>query len=42
MRVFIVACFAATMIGLGAAAVLVGLAQESAATAFAEPSARIN
>ena len=42
MRVFIVACFAVAVIALGAAAVLDGFVQESAATAFTEPSARIN
>jgi len=41
MRVFIVACFAVTVIALGTAAVLVEFEQESA-TAFTEPSARIN
>jgi hypothetical protein len=41
MRVFMVACFAVTVIALGAAAVLVEFVQESSATAFTEPSARI-
>ena len=42
MRVFIVACFAVTVIALGSAAVLVEFLQESSATAFTEPSARID
>jgi hypothetical protein len=42
MRVFMVACFAVTVIALGAAAVLVEFVQESSATAFTEPSARID
>jgi|HubBroStandDraft_6_1064221.scaffolds.fasta_scaffold7870199_1 hypothetical protein len=42
MRVFIVACFAVTVIALAAAAVLDGFAQESSATAYTEPTARIN
>jgi len=41
MRVFMVACFAVTVIALGTAAVLVEFGQESSATAFTEPSARI-
>jgi hypothetical protein len=42
MRVFMVACFAVAVIALGTAAVLVEFVQASAATAFTEPSARIN
>ena len=42
MRVFIVACFAVTTIALAAAAVLDGFVQESSATAYTEPTARIN
>jgi hypothetical protein len=42
MRVFIVACFAVTVIALCSAAVLVEFVQETSATAFTEPSARIN
>jgi hypothetical protein len=42
MRVFMVACFVVTVIALGTAAVLVEFVQESSATAFTEPSARIN
>jgi hypothetical protein len=42
MRVFMIACFAVTVIALGAAAVLVEFVQESSATAFTEPSARID
>ncbi len=42
MRVFMVACFAVTVIALGSAAVLVEFLQESSATAFTEPSARID
>ena len=42
MRVFIVACFTVAVIALGAAAVLVEFVQESSATAFTEPSARID
>jgi hypothetical protein len=41
VRVFIVACLAATMIAVGAAALLDHFVQESSATAFTEPSARI-
>ena len=40
MRVFIVACFAVTVIALGTAAVLIEFVQESSATAFTEPSVR--
>jgi hypothetical protein len=42
MRVFMVACFAVIVIALGSAAVLVEFVQETSATAFTEPSARIN
>ena len=42
MRVFIVACFAVTVIALGTAAILVEFVQEPSATAFTEPSARID
>jgi hypothetical protein len=42
MRIFIVACFAVTVIALATAAVLDGFVQESSATAFTEPSARIS
>ena len=42
MRVFVVACFAVTLIALTSAAVLVEFLQESSATAFTEPSARID
>ena len=42
MRVFIVACFAVIVIALAAAAVLDGFLQESSATAYTEPSARVN
>jgi hypothetical protein len=41
MRAFIVACFVAVIIAVGAAAVLDRFVQESADTAFTEPSARI-
>jgi hypothetical protein len=41
MRAFIVACFAAAAIAIGAAAILDNFAQESSAVAFAEPSARV-
>ncbi|MGA2290433.1 hypothetical protein [Bradyrhizobium sp.] len=41
MRAFIVACFVAVFIAVGAAAILDNLVQESSAPAFAEPSARI-
>jgi hypothetical protein len=42
MRVFMVACLAATMIALGAAALLDRFVQEASSAAFAEPSARID
>ena len=41
MRVFTIACFFAAIVALGAAAILETFVQESAATAFAEPSARV-
>jgi hypothetical protein len=41
MRAFIIASFAAIMIAVGAAAILDHFLQESSATAFTEPSARI-
>lgn len=41
MRAFIVACLAATLIAIGAAAVLDYFVQEPSATAFAEPGVRI-
>ena len=42
MRSFMVACLVATIIALGAAAVLDNFAQESSAAAFTDRSARIN
>jgi hypothetical protein len=42
MRSFMVACLAATIIALGAAAFLDDFAQESSTAAFTEPSARID
>jgi hypothetical protein len=41
MRVFIVACFVVLVIAVGAAGILDNFAQQSAAEAFAEPSARV-
>jgi hypothetical protein len=41
MRAFIIASFAAIMIAVGAAAILDHFLQESSATAFTEPSARL-
>jgi hypothetical protein len=41
MRMFMLACFVAVVIAVGAAAILGNFAQESSAAAFAEPSARI-
>lgn len=38
MRSFVVACLVATVIAVGAAAVLVDFVQESSATAFTEPN----
>jgi hypothetical protein len=40
MRAFMLACFAAVVIAVGAAAILDNYAQEPAATAFTESSAR--
>jgi hypothetical protein len=40
MRAFIAACFATVVIAVGAAAVLEEFVQQSASTAFTEPSAR--
>jgi len=42
MRVFLMACLAAAVIAVGAAAILDNLVQEPVSAAFAEPSARIN
>ena len=42
MRVFLIACVTVTVIALGTASVLIEFFQESAATAFTEPSARID
>jgi hypothetical protein len=41
MRVFTMACLFAAIVALSAATVLDNLVQESAKTAFAEPSARV-
>jgi hypothetical protein len=41
MRAFIAACLVAGVIAGGAAVILDNLAQEPAAVAFAEPSARL-
>jgi hypothetical protein len=41
MRVFTIACLFAAVVALGAAAILESFVQESATTAFAEPSARV-
>ncbi|WP_256466893.1 hypothetical protein [Bradyrhizobium sp. 1] len=41
MRAFTIACLFAAIVGLGAAAILESFVQESATTAFAEPSARV-
>jgi hypothetical protein len=41
MRAFIIASFAAIMIAVGAAAILDHFLQESSATAFTMPSARL-
>ncbi|SEM23547.1 hypothetical protein [Bradyrhizobium sp. OK095] len=41
MRVFTIACLFAAVVALGAAAILERFVQESAATAFAESSARV-
>ena len=42
MRVFVLACLAAGVLAVGAAAILDSLVQQPVAVAFAEPSARIN
>lgn len=42
MRVFVMACLAAGVIAVGAAAILDDLVQNRVSAAFAEPSARIN
>jgi hypothetical protein len=42
MRVFVMACLAAGVIAVGAAAIIDHLVQEPVSVAFAEPSARIN
>jgi hypothetical protein len=41
MRAFVFACLVLAGIALGSAAILLELVQESAPTAFAEPSARV-
>jgi hypothetical protein len=41
MRVFLAACLAIALIALGAALILNGAAQQSAATAFASSSVRL-
>jgi hypothetical protein len=41
MRAFIVACFVAGFIAVGAAAILDNFAQESSSAAFAEPNVRL-
>ncbi|HTB03610.1 MAG TPA: hypothetical protein VK804_24335 [Bradyrhizobium sp.] len=41
MRVFIAACLTASVIALGAAAILDKCVQEPVSVAFAEPSARV-
>jgi len=41
MRAFTIACVFAAVVALSAAALLESFVQESAATAFAEPSARV-
>jgi hypothetical protein len=41
MQAFIVACLAAIVIAVSAVAILDSFVQESVATAFTEPSARI-
>jgi hypothetical protein len=42
MRVFVMACLAAGVIAVGAAAILDDFVQAPVSVAFAEPSARIN
>jgi hypothetical protein len=41
MRVFVVACFVAVVIAVGAAAILDNFLQEPSSAAFAESSARV-
>jgi hypothetical protein len=41
MRAFTVACLTAVVIAVGAAAILDNFMQQSAAVAFAEPTARV-
>jgi hypothetical protein len=41
MRVFVVACFVAAVIAVGAAVILDNFVQEPASAAFAESSARV-
>ena len=41
MRAFAIACLTAVVIAVGAAAILDNLVQQSAAVAFAEPTARV-
>ena len=41
MRTFVIACLVLTTIAFGSAATLLMFVQELAATAFAEPSARV-
>jgi hypothetical protein len=42
MRMIVMACLAAGVIAVGAAAILDNLVQQPVSVAFAEPSARIN
>lgn len=42
MRAFAFACLILAVIGVGSAAILLELVQQSSSTAFAEPSARIS
>jgi hypothetical protein len=41
MRAFAIACLTAVVIAVGAAAILDNFVQQSAAVAFAEPTARV-
>jgi hypothetical protein len=41
MRTFVIACLVLTTIAFGSAAILLSFVQESATTAFAEPSAQL-
>lgn len=41
MRAFVIVCFAAAVIAIGAAALLDNFVQEPVSVAFAEPSARL-